>query len=108
MTNEPVKLSQEHESWVGAAVAQQLPVTEEDFVQAAILWEVLGKQPGQQDNLVGNVAVHSSAAKPAVRNRTYEVFTKINRDLGKKVEQEADPLAPYPQRQAAGNAQARL
>lgn len=85
MTNEPVKLSQEHESWVGAAVAQQLPVTEEDFVQAAILWEVLGKQPGQQDNLVGNVAVHSSAAKPAVRNRTYEVFTKINRDLGKRV-----------------------
>jgi len=48
MTYKPVKPSQEHEKWAGAAVAQQLPITEEDFVQPYMLWEVLGKQPGQQ------------------------------------------------------------
>ena len=32
MTFKPVKPSQEHEKWAGAAVAAQIPVTEEDFV----------------------------------------------------------------------------
>ena len=108
MTYKPVKPSQEHEKWAGAAVAQQLPVTEEDFVQPAMLWEVLGKQEGQQDNFIGNVAGHLSAAKPAVRQRTYEMFTKINKVLGKRIEEATDPLSRHPQSQAAGNAQARL
>ena len=77
-------------------------------MQPAKLWEVLGRQEGQQDNFVGNVAGHLSAAKPAVRQKTYEMFTKINKDLGKRIEQETEPLAPHPQSQAAGNAQARL
>ncbi len=89
-------------------MAQQIPVTEEDFVQPGLLWEVLGKQPGQQDNFVGNVSGHLSAAKEAVRYRTYEMFTKINKELGKRIQEETEKLAPHPQSQAAGNAQARL
>ena len=77
-------------------------------MQPAMLWEILGKQEGQQDNFVGNVAGHLSAAKPAVRQRTYEMFSKINKDLGKRIEEATEPLSPHPQSQAAGNAQARL
>lgn len=69
-------------------MAQQLPVIEEDFVQPAMMWEVLGKQPGQQDHLVGNASGHSSAAKPAVRQRTYELFGRINKDLGERIERD--------------------
>ena len=89
-------------------MAQQLPVTEEDFVQPAALWEVLGRQPGQQDNFVGNVAGHLSGAKEAVRRRTYEMFRKINLDLGKRIEAETEKLAPHPQSQAAGNAEPKF
>jgi len=77
-------------------------------VQPKMLWEVLGKQPGQQDNFVGNVAGHLSAAKEKVRHKTYEMFTKIDKDLGKRIQEETEKLAPHPQSQAAGNAQARL
>ena len=108
LSYKPVKASQEHEKWAGAAVAQQLPVTDEDFVQPGMLWEVLGRQEGQQDNFVGNVSGHLSAAKEPVRRRTYEMFTKINGELGKRIEQETEKLAPAPLSQAAGNAQARL
>lgn len=108
MTYKPVKPSQEHEKWAGAAVAQQLPVTEEDFVQPGLLWEVLGRQEGQQDNFVNNVAGHLCAAKEPVRRRTYEMFTRVNKELGARIEKETEKLAPQPQSQAAGNAQARL
>ena len=103
-----VKPSQEHEKWACAAVAQQLPVTEELFVQSAMVWEVLRGQEGQQDHFVGNVAGHLSAAKSAVRQRIYDMFTKINKDLGKRIEEATEPLSPHPQSQAASNAQARL
>ncbi|KAI9869724.1 MAG: hypothetical protein M1830_005157 [Pleopsidium flavum] len=108
ITYKPVKPSQEHEKWAGAAVAQQLPLSDEDFVQPGRLWEVLGRQPGQQDNFVGNVAGHLSAAKEPVRKRTYEMFKKINQDLGARIEKATEEKAPHPQSQAAGNAQARL
>jgi catalase len=108
MTFKPVKPSQEHEKWAGAAVAQQIPVSEEDFIQPGRLWEVLGRTPGQQDNFVGNVAGHLSAAKEPTRRRTYEMFYKINKELGRRIETETEKLAPAPGSQAAGSAQARL
>jgi catalase len=75
MTFKPVKPSQEHEKWAGAAVAQQIPVSDEDFIQPNGLWEVLGRTPGQQDNFVHNVAGHLCAAKEPTRKRTYQLFT---------------------------------
>ncbi len=108
MTYKPVKPSQEHEKWAGAVVAQQLPVTDEDFVQPKMLWGVLGRQEGQQENFVGNVAGHLCAAKEPVRRRTYEMFRKIDADLGTRIEKATERLAPHPQSQAVGSAQARL
>jgi catalase len=108
MTFKPVKPSQEHEKWAGAAVAQQIPVSDEDFIQPNGLWEVLGRTPGQQDNFVHNVAGHLCAAKEPTRQRTYEMFRKVNKILGARIEQETEKLAPHPASQAAGSAQARL
>ena len=108
MTYKPVKPSQEHERWAGAAVAQQLPVSEEDFVQPGMLWEVLGRQPGQQDNFVGNVAGHLSGAKEGVRRRTYDMFRKIDEELGRRIELETEKWAPHPQSQAKGSAEPRF
>ena len=108
MTYKPVKPIQEHEKWAGAAIAQQIPVTGEDFIQPNGLWEVLGRQPGQQDNFVGNVAVHLCAAKGPVRRRTYDMFRRINKGLGARIERETEKLAPQPASRAAGVAQARL
>lgn len=81
-----VKASQEHEKWVGAAVSKQIPVTDEDFVQPNGLWQVLGRQPGQQKNFVKNVSGHLSHANEQVRKKTYEMFYRINKDLGRRVE----------------------
>jgi catalase len=104
MTFKPVKPSQEHEKWAGAAVAQQLPVIDEDFVQPNGLWKVLGKTPGQQENFIHNVAVHLCNAKEPVRKNTYAMFTRVNKDLGARVEKATEANVPNPQSQA----QARL
>ena len=108
MTFRPVKPSQEHEKWAGAAVAQQIPVTDEDFIQPNGLWEVLGRTPGQQDNLVHNVAGHLCAAREPTRKRTYVLFRRINKVLGARIEQETEKLVPHLASQAASGAQARL
>lgn len=89
-------------------MAQQLPVSEEDFVQPGMLWEVLGRQPGQQDNFVGNVARHLSGAKEGVRRRTYDMFRKIDGELGRRIKVETEKLAPHPQSQAKGSAEPRF
>ena len=70
-----------------------MQVTDEDFVQPAALWEVLGRTPGQQDNFVRNVAGHLCGAKEPTRKRTYQMFYKINKDLGKRIEVAAEKLA---------------
>lgn len=93
MTYKPVKPSQEHEKWAGAAVAQQLPVCDEDFIQPRMLWEVLGRQQGQQDNLINNVAWHLWAAKEPVRRRTYDMFRRVENVLGKRIAEETERLA---------------
>lgn len=85
-----------------------LQVTEEDFVQPNGLWEVLGRTPGQQDNFINNVAGHLSAARAPTRRRTYEMFTKINKDLGASIERETEKLTPQPESQASGGAQSQL
>ncbi|OOQ83138.1 Catalase [Penicillium brasilianum] len=82
----PVKASQEHEKWTGAAVAEQIPVTDEDFVQANGLWQVLGRQPGQQENFVKNISGHLCGAHERVRKATYGMFRRVDKDLGARIE----------------------
>jgi catalase len=71
-----------------------MQVTDEDFVQPAALWEVLGRTPRQQDNFVRNVAGHLCGAREPTRKRTYEMFYKVNKKLGARIEGEAEKLAP--------------
>ena len=62
-----------HNVWTAGAVADYASaVTDEDFVQARMFWEnVLGKQEGQQERLVSNVAADIVKAKPAVWQATF-------------------------------------
>jgi len=108
LTYKPVKVTNDHEKWAGAAVSFLSEVTPEDYVQAKGLWDVLGKQPGQQDNFIGNVAGHLSAAKEDTRKRTYEMFGRVDKELGSRIATETEKLAPAPGSQAAGSAQARI
>jgi catalase len=79
------KPSQEHEQWQGSATNFQFSVTEDDYAQPAELWKVLGKTANQQENLVSNVAGHLSNANAEIRKKVYEMFGKVNTDLGRKI-----------------------
>ncbi|ETI23416.1 hypothetical protein G647_05218 [Cladophialophora carrionii CBS 160.54] len=81
-----------HETWIGQAVHNLQPVTDEDFVQPNMLWEVLGKTEGQQEHLVHNISVHLFAAVKEVRERTYGMFDRVNKDLGARVRSETEKV----------------
>lgn len=67
-----LSLHTEHEKWVGEVLSYTSHVTDEDFVQPAQLWEVIGRDPGHQDRFVGNVAVHLKGVKsPDLRKAVY-------------------------------------
>lgn len=74
------------EQWSGKATNFQFEVTDEDFVQATALWNVLGRQPGQQDNFVYNVSSHLNGAESSVRQRTYAMFSRVDKLLGQNIE----------------------
>ncbi|KAF2807036.1 catalase-domain-containing protein [Mytilinidion resinicola] len=75
-----------HEKWVGEVSDFSSEVTDEDFVQARDLWKVLGRQEGQQENLVGNVAATLSQAVPEVQKETFAMFRRVDEELGRKIE----------------------
>ncbi|KAF2099930.1 putative catalase [Rhizodiscina lignyota] len=88
ITYKPVDVNQQHEEWVGRALNPQNfnEVTDEDFVQATGLWHVLGRQEGQQANFITNVSSHLFGADPRVRQRAYEMFGRVDKQLGSKLE----------------------
>ena len=70
--NKPTTNTQRtHEQWVGEVCDFSSGVTDDDFLQAKSLWEVLSKQPGQQDNFVGNIAASLKGALPDVQKETF-------------------------------------
>ncbi|KAL1891144.1 catalase A [Ceratocystis pirilliformis] len=84
--NTNVKVTNEHEVWTGAVTNELFQeVSDADFEQPAKLWEVIGRTEGQQQNLVNNVAAHLSAAQVDIRNRTYEMFGRVNESLGQQI-----------------------
>ena len=87
----PVDVYQEHETWVGKAVHNLQPVGDEDYVQANMLWEMLGKKTeNQQDHLVQNVASHLFAANEEVRERSYGMFDRVNPELGRRIRESTE------------------
>ncbi|ROW15395.1 hypothetical protein VPNG_02414 [Cytospora leucostoma] len=82
------------ENWNGRVVDFESNLTEDDFVQPRDFWErVLAKEPGQQDNLVSNVAEHLAQALPEVRNKAYSLFRRVHQDLGRKIRQATEKEA---------------
>lgn len=75
------------EQWNGKVTNFKFEVTDEDFVQATGLWEVLGRQPGQQNNFIYNVSSHLNAADQTVRQATYAMFSRVDKVLGKRIEE---------------------
>ncbi len=69
-----------HEEWVGKVSAFTSEVTDEDFVQAAALWEVFGKD-GVQDNFVYNVCQHLRGAAPHVQKETFGELSSLRESL---------------------------
>ena len=94
-TYKSVDVNEAHEKWVGSSTHNLQPVTDEDYVQADWFWTVLGKQEGQQDHLVSNVAGHLSAANKEVRERSYEMFDRVNGEVGGRIREETEKLAAY-------------
>ena len=86
----PVDIQVSHEEWIGNATYNLQEVTDEDFVQATGLWKVLGRTPGQQDNFVHNVAVHVCNAVEEVRERTYDMFSRVDKDLGRRIREDVE------------------
>jgi catalase len=86
----PVDLYQQHETWVGKTLFALQPVTDDDYVQADGLWQVLGRTPGQQDNFVYNLSSHLFAARQDVRERTYAMFAKVNEGLGRRIRESTE------------------
>ncbi|KAF4766582.1 hypothetical protein HAV15_010929 [Penicillium sp. str.  len=70
LAHKPVKPSQEHEKWSGAVIAEQSLVV----------------PPGQQENFVGNISGHLCGADERVRKATYEMFRRVNPDLGARIQ----------------------
>jgi catalase len=70
----PVAESMEHEQWVGKAVRN--------------IWEVT-----DEDNFVYNVSVHLSGAVAEVRRRTYGMFSNVDKELGRRIEEATEKKA---------------
>lgn len=60
-----------HEEWVGSVAGFTTEVTDDDFVQPRMFWEVLGRQEGQQEHWVYNVSQHLKGAIPEIREKAY-------------------------------------
>lgn len=65
--------SVKHDVWAMGSVADYTSeVADEDFVQARAFWDgVLGRQEGQRESLVNNIAAHLGKAKPVVWQATF-------------------------------------
>jgi catalase len=75
-----LSLHTDHEKWAGEVSSYTSHITEDDFIQPAALWEVIGRDPGHQDRLVGNVAAHLKGVRSAELRKavygSYQVQSK--------------------------------
>lgn len=61
-----------HEEWAGRVTSFVSDVGPDDFEQAAALWGVLGRNPGEQDRFVGNLSSHVAGVKSdKIRDMVY-------------------------------------
>ncbi|KAF7939249.1 uncharacterized protein EAE97_007329 [Botrytis byssoidea] len=87
----------DEEQFQGTVVNFESQVVDADYAQPRIFWEkTLAEEPGQQDNLISNVAGHLSSVTGdmglEVRQAVYAMFGKVNSDLGKRIETSTEAL----------------
>jgi catalase len=83
-----VSLHTEHEKWVGEVVTYTSHITDDDFVQPAALWKVIGRESGHQDRLIANIVSSLKGVKSAgLRNEVYALFSRVDKDLGSKLKE---------------------
>ncbi|KAJ2995159.1 hypothetical protein NUW58_g1354 [Xylaria curta] len=82
-----------HEKWAGEVVTGLFgEIKPEDYEQANGLWKILGRTKGQQANFIHNVASHLSGARQDVRRRTYDMFSRVNKELGQAISTETEKI----------------
>ncbi len=73
-------LHTEHEKWAGEVAAYASEIQDEDFVQPAQLWEVIGRDPGHQDRVIENLVGSIKGVKyPQLRKGVYGEFRNLRR-----------------------------
>ncbi|KAJ5751341.1 Catalase mono-functional heme-containing [Penicillium manginii] len=88
-----LSLHTEHEKWVGEVTTFTSHIEEEDFVQPAALWEVIGRDPGHQDRTIENIAQSVKEVKsPKLRDGVYDLFSRVSMDLGTRVKRATEAL----------------
>ncbi|KFY16395.1 hypothetical protein V492_01380 [Pseudogymnoascus sp. VKM F-4246] len=72
-----------HNEWVRGKVAgYSSEVTDEDFEQPRMFWQVLGHSgPNEQSDLVNNICSHLGKAIPRVQHEAVAVFSKVDAGL---------------------------
>lgn len=73
---ESLSLHTEHEKWVGEVTTFTSSIADEDFIQPAALWEVIGREPGHQDRTIDNLAGSIKGVKSSkLRNEVYGSYS---------------------------------
>ncbi|KAL4962984.1 catalase [Aspergillus stella-maris] len=86
-----LNLDVQHEKWAGEVSAYTSEITDEDFVQPAALWEVIGREEGHQDRLIENLVASVTGVKyPELRAKVYDLFSRVNHDLGGKLREKTE------------------
>lgn len=76
VTSQSLSLHTDHEKWVGEVSTYTSQVTDEDFVQPAALWEVLGREQGHQERVIQNLAGNiSGVTSSKLRDGVYGSFS---------------------------------
>jgi catalase len=107
ITYKNVRPHETHEKWVGSATNFAFRLYPEDYEQPRALWAVLGRYQ-QQDALVHNISVHLCGARKDVRERTYEMFGKVDRELGDKIRQKTEENVKKHEEEAKNGSRPRL
>ncbi|KAI3058671.1 hypothetical protein CBS147353_10703 [Aspergillus niger] len=97
-TKEVPEEDKAHDYWAGRVTAFSSTVTDDDFYQPREFWQnTLAKQPGQQENFVGNAAAMISGVKfEDIRKRAYEMFSRVDLHLGQRIEKKVAEMIGRP------------
>lgn len=81
-----------HLEWVSGKVEENTdPVTDDDFQQARDLWQIYLKQ-GSDDVFIHNLSGHLSKALPEVQKETIKMFSKVDEEIGKRLEKKLEEI----------------